>query len=95
MGAPQSDTAPRREQLRFGFYRPFRISRNQPSPCISELAVAANQIVGRAVMTEPRLALALEFGDDARGQDLPEFDAPLIKRVDVPDRPLRKYAVLV
>ena len=34
-------------------------------------------------------------GNDALGQDLAELDAPLIERVDVPDRALGKDAVLV
>src|SRR5262245_39691394 len=46
-------------------------------------------------MTELGLALALKLGDDALSQDLTEFDAPLIERVDVPDCSLGEYAVLV
>ena len=36
-----------------------------------------------------------ELGRDARGELLPELDAPLVERVDVPDRRLREDAVLV
>src|SRR3954453_17737647 len=39
--------------------------------------------------------LALEFRDDAPGQDLAQLDAPLIERVDAPDRALGEDAVLV
>src|SRR5215813_14982558 len=46
-------------------------------------------------MAELGLALALELRDDALSQDLTEFDAPLIERVDVPDGSLGEYAVLV
>src|SRR5215471_18089831 len=46
-------------------------------------------------MTELGLALALKLGDDALSQDLTEFDAPLIERVDAPDRSLGEYAVLI
>src|ERR1700730_14949917 len=46
-------------------------------------------------MTEPALRLALDLRDDALGQDLAEFDAPLIERVDVPDGSLGEYAVLI
>src|SRR2546423_8768783 len=46
-------------------------------------------------MAELGLALALELRDDALGEHLAEFDAPLIKRVDVPDRSLGEDAVLV
>ena len=46
-------------------------------------------------MAELGLCLALEFGDDALGQHLAQFDAPLVERVDVPDDALREDAVLV
>src|ERR1051325_3379171 len=62
---------------------------------VPEPAIPADQVVGRAVVAELGLGLALELGDDALGQHLAELDAPLIERVDVPDRPLREHAVLV
>src|SRR5215813_9016278 len=46
-------------------------------------------------MAELGLTLAFELRDDALSQDLSEFDAPLIERVDVPDRSLGEYAVLI
>src|SRR5262249_44592736 len=46
-------------------------------------------------MAELGLALALKLRDDALSQDLTEFDAPLIERVDVPNGSLGEYAVLV
>src|SRR5258708_22658773 len=46
-------------------------------------------------MAEPGFALALELRDDALGQDLAEFYAPLIDRVDAPNRSLGEHAVLV
>src|SRR5258707_14185011 len=46
-------------------------------------------------MAEPGFALALELRDDALGQDLAEFYAPLIERVDVPNRSLGEHAVPV
>ena len=60
-----------------------------------ELAVAADQIVGRAVVLELRLGRALELGDDALGQDLAQLHAPLIEGIDLPDRALGEDAVLV
>ena len=36
-----------------------------------------------------------QFRDNAAGQYFAQFDAPLVEAVDVPDRPLRKDAVLV
>src|SRR4051812_28550666 len=46
-------------------------------------------------MAEHGWRLALEFRDDAPGQDLAQLDAPLIERVDAPDRALGEDAVLV
>src|SRR5262249_25573762 len=46
-------------------------------------------------MAELGFALALELRDDALGQDLAEFDAPLIERVDVPNRSLGEHAVFI
>ena len=65
------------------------------SHSLLELTVAADQVVGRTIMVELGLGVALELRDDALGQNLAEFDAPLIERVDVPDGALGKYAVLV
>ena len=42
-----------------------------------------------------RLAASAQFGKDAIGQDLPQFDAPLIEAVDRPDRALGEHAVFV
>src|SRR5215470_9200527 len=57
--------------------------------------MAADQRVSRAVVPERRLRRTLELGDDALRELLPEFDAPLVERVDVPDHTLREHAVLV
>src|SRR5216684_3427050 len=65
------------------------------SHCALELAVPADQGVGRAVMGELGLCLALELRDDALSQNLAEFDAPLIEGVDVPDGALGEHAVLI
>ena len=46
-------------------------------------------------MSEIRCVLALEFRDDAIRKLLPKLNAPLVKRVDTPDRSLRENAVLV
>src|SRR5690242_10867918 len=63
--------------------------------CAPPLPVAADQVVGRAVVRELRLALALELRDDPLGELLPQLDAPLVERIDVPDDTLRVDAVLV
>ncbi len=60
-----------------------------------QLAVSADQGVGRAVVGQLGLGLALELGDDLLRQHLAELDAPLIEGVDLPDRALREHAVLV
>src|SRR5882672_3935341 len=69
--------------------------RVQLSPRIPQLPVATDHVVGRAVMAERGLPLALELRDDALGQHLAQLDSPLIERVDVPDGALGKHAVLV
>ena len=46
-------------------------------------------------MAERGLCLALEFRDNALGQHLAQFHAPLVERVDVPDGALGEHAVLV
>ena len=46
-------------------------------------------------MAERGSFLALEFGYDALGEDLAQFDAPLVERIDVPDDTLREDAVFV
>src|SRR5262252_5715603 len=60
-----------------------------------ELAIPADQMIGRAVVAKSGLGFALELRDDLLGQELTEFDAPLIERVDVPDGALGEDAVLV
>ena len=57
------------------------------------LAVAADQLVGRAVVGE--LGVALELGDDRLRQHLAELDPPLVEGVDAPDRALGEDPVLV
>src|SRR5688572_26293231 len=57
--------------------------------------VATNQSVGRRIVCELRLLLGLQLRHDALGQYLAQFHAPLVERVDVPDRPLREDAVFV
>ena len=46
-------------------------------------------------MLELRRRLAFEFGNDALGKRFAQFDAPLVKRINVPDHALREDAVLV
>ena len=38
---------------------------------------------------------AREASHDARCQDLPQLDTPLVEGIDLPDRPLREDTVLV
>src|SRR5215207_2239452 len=60
----------------------------------SEAAVSPDERVGAAVVREVGLR-AGELGDDRGGELLAELDAPLVERVDVPDRPLGEHLVLV
>ena len=81
--------------LRIEFVRLATVC-DQPDLSLSlSFAVAADQVVGRAVVVELGLRLALELRDDALGQHLAQLDAPLVERVDVPDRALGEDAVLV
>src|SRR5262245_30116846 len=70
-----------------------------PSPrksCILlELAVTSNQVIGRTVVREFGLFLALQFRNDPLREHLAEFHTPLIERVDIPDHALGKDAVLI
>lgn len=58
-------------------------------------AVAADQIISRAVMLQLRLGPPLNFGDNALGEDFAQLHAPLIERINVPYRPLSEDIVLV
>src|SRR5215470_4959789 len=46
-------------------------------------------------MFESGLALALEFGNNALRQNFPQFNAPLIEWVNVPDDALSEDCVLI
>src|SRR5882672_4680504 len=46
-------------------------------------------------MAETRLRLALEFRDNALGQHFAQLDAPLVERVNVPNRALGEDVMLV
>ena len=63
--------------------------------CLLEFAVTADQVVRGAVVPELGFRFAFEFRDDALGQHLAQFDAPLVERVDVPDHALGEDGVLV
>src|SRR5215469_18567578 len=60
-----------------------------------ELAIAPDQRVGRAVVLQLGLRRALELRNDVLGERLTQFDTPLIKRINLPDRSLGEDAVLV
>jgi hypothetical protein len=63
------------------------ISQGIPSG-VKPLTEAANQVLVGAVMGERWLLARLQFGNDLVDKHLTQFDTPLIKRVDIPDRPL-------
>ena len=60
-----------------------------------ELPVAADQGVCRTIVCETGFAGTLKLRDDAVGQHFPKFDAPLVERVDMPDRALHEDFMLV
>ena len=49
----------------------------------------------REIIAYKQAEKALEFGDDALGEHLPELDTPLAERVDAPDAALGEDAVFV
>jgi len=55
---------------------------------VKPLTAAVNQVVGRAVVGARWLLARLQLGNDNVGKHLTQFDTSLIKRVDIPDRPL-------
>jgi len=59
------------------------------------LPIAANQGIGRTVMLEVRFRRGLELRNDVFRQHLAQLHAPLIERIDAPDRALREHAVLI
>src|SRR5262249_8897097 len=62
---------------------------------LAQLPVTADQRVGRAVMGELGIGGTLQLGNDAHRENLAELHAPLVERVDSPDRPLGENVVLV
>src|SRR5947209_112555 len=60
-----------------------------------ELAVAPDQRVGRTIVLELGFRRTLKLWDDPLGESLAQLDAPLIERIDLPDRALSKDAMLV
>src|SRR4051794_21106837 len=72
---------------------PRRGNRRLPGPAVRP--VAADQRVGRAIVVQIRLLRAVQFRQDPLREHLAEFHAPLVERVDVPDRALREHTVLI
>ena len=62
---------------------------------VLQFPVIGDQGIGGAVMLQIRLGRFVKFGNDPRSENFAELNAPLIERVNVPDHPLGKYAVLV
>src|SRR5262249_14142937 len=58
-------------------------------------AVTADQGIRRAVVGEIGWVGILQLRDDALGQHFAQLHAPLVERVDLPDRTLRENDVLV
>src|SRR6202789_4378167 len=62
---------------------------------IFQVPITPDQRVRGAVMPERGRLVGVELRNDPLGQHLAELDAPLVERVDLPDRPLCEHAVLV
>ena len=58
-------------------------------------AVAPDKCLRRTVMPEWRLLYTFQLRDNAFRQYFAQLDAPLIKGINLPDRPLGEDAVLV
>lgn len=63
--------------------------------CLTLLAIALDESVRRAIMSQLRLSGALQFWNDAVRQYLAQFNAPLIKGIDIPDGALYEDFVFV
>src|ERR1039458_8089734 len=63
--------------------------------CSLQFSITADQVIRRTVVFEHGCRLVLKFGNDSLGEHLAQLDAPLIERINVPNRALREYAVLV
>src|SRR4051812_74830 len=66
-----------------------------PRDRVFEPLVEANQGIGGAIVREGRLGGALQLRKYSLREDLSEFDAPLIERIDLPDNALRENRMLV
>src|SRR5436305_948541 len=75
--------------------RPNPIIPNCMSALLAGGAVAADECVGGAVVTERGFVVGRELAGDLLRQHLAQFDAPLVEGVDRPDRALREDTVLV
>ena len=60
-----------------------------------QFSITTNEVVRRTVVFKPGGGLAFQFGDDPLRQNFSEFNAPLIKRINVPNHALREDAVFV
>ncbi len=54
-----------------------RLGKTKMLPGRFQFTIAADQVVGRAVMFEPGRRFAFQFGNDALRQRLAQFDAPI------------------
>src|SRR5580658_11219083 len=60
-----------------------------------QFPAAQDERARRAVVRRAGSCRGAEFRDDPLGEHLPQLHAPLVKRVDAPDRALREDAMLV
>src|SRR5713101_8599208 len=67
----------------------------RPSYGRSILAVVANQVVRRTIVTEFWFGFGLDLRDDALRQDLTQLHAPLVEGIDIPNYALGEHRVFV
>src|SRR3954454_13753028 len=65
------------------------------SALLAVCVVVGEQGLGRGILRVDGILVALDGGSDLHGQLLAELNAPLVKRVDAPDRALRERDVFV
>src|SRR5258708_22568832 len=60
-----------------------------------EFPITADQSVSGTIMPEIRCRFGFELRDNSLSENFPQFNPPLVKRVDVPDPTLGKDTVFI
>src|SRR5579864_4431572 len=70
-------------------------ARTRSSPWGLHVPISADQVVRRTIVFQLGCPFPLKLGNNSLGERLPQLDAPLIKRIDVPKDALCEHAVFV